>query len=738
MKNKIFLICLSMLFFACAENKCSCSRNGHIIFVSPEGSDANPGTLNKPLASLKKAKQLVHEIRGKSYGPVTVYLRSGTYYLTETLRFTPQDGGAAGAPVIWTAYDKEEPIISGARPLSLSWTVYKEGIYQAKLPTEFKEYVPDFDGLVVNGQLQHMARYPNFPGHYAYQDEAISENTLSPKRTLRWKNPMGGRVHEPHNWGSMHSWIAGVNGKGHVKLEIKEQINRNRVKNRGKHCLVENIFEELDAPGEWYYSCDEGILYFMPTHNVKLEKACIEAVITKQLIVVQGYRGDPVHYLIFKGLTFTQTARTVMEDYELLLRGDWGIVRKGALVFEGAEDCRIQDCTFRQLGGNGIFLNKYNRCVAVEGCVFEAIGESAVCLVGDVAAVRSPAFGRAPFRPYEQIDTEPGPRSFDYPARCRIHNNLMHHLGLVFKQVAGVFVSMSEEITVSHNSIYNVPRAGICINDGCWGGHIIEYNDIFDTVRETGDHGPFNSWGRDRFWQESDHRGENLHPFMARQMALLDCWKTVVIRYNRFSHKGRHSHGIDLDDGSTNYHVYKNLCLGMSWKTREGFFRVVENNIGVGPYYVRKNVCFKNNGDVIRRNIVVITRGETNVIGGHKFKPSEVKEMDHNLYYCMGKEPTIVVDKQAVDTAPDVSDQIFYFRAYQKAGFEPHSIVADPLFMNPEQGDYRVKPDSPAIKLGFENFPMNQFGVIKPELQEIAAKTYAEYDRLRRKESAHE
>ena len=59
---------------------------------------------------------------------------------------------------------------------------------------------------------------------------------------------------------------------------------------------------------------------------------------------------------------------------------------------------------------------------------------------------------------------------------------------------------MAASITVSHCSIYDMPRAGINIGDGCWGGHVIEFCDVFDTVKETGDHGSFNSWGRDRYW----------------------------------------------------------------------------------------------------------------------------------------------------------------------------------------------------------------------------------------------
>jgi len=71
----------------------------------------------------------------------------------------------------------------------------------------------------------------------------------------------------------------------------------------------------------------------------------------------------------------------------------------------------------------------------------------------------------------------------------------------------GSFVFLADlarRITVRHCSIYGVPRAGINVSEGNWGGHRIEHCDVFDTVRETGDHGSFNSWGRDRYWR-SDH-----------------------------------------------------------------------------------------------------------------------------------------------------------------------------------------------------------------------------------------
>lgn len=78
--------------------------------------------------------------------------------------------------------------------------------------------------------------------------------------------------------------------------------------------------------------------------------------------------------------------------------------------------------------------------------------------------------------------------------------NLIHDIGLVAKQAAGVEIAMVARVSRTRNSIYQVPRAGINVGDGTWGGHQITYNDVFDTVLETGDHGAFNKWGRDRYW----------------------------------------------------------------------------------------------------------------------------------------------------------------------------------------------------------------------------------------------
>jgi hypothetical protein len=93
-----------------------------------------------------------------------------------------------------------------------------------------------------------------------------------------------------------------------------------------------------------------------------------------------------------------------METKEPLLRSDWTIYRGGAVVFNGAEDCLIADCEFDQVGGNGIFVNNYNRRITVRGTHIHGAGASAICFVGDPNSVRNPLFEYHLTQSYADID----------------------------------------------------------------------------------------------------------------------------------------------------------------------------------------------------------------------------------------------------------------------------------------------------------------------------------------------
>ena len=683
------------------------------LFVAPNGDDTNPGTKARPFATVTHARDGVRELKRTVKRPVTVYIRGGIYYLDEPLVFTAEDSGSREAPVCFVAYEGERPVFSGGLKLELRFKPFRNGIFQANVPAARKGKL-NFTQLFVNGRRQHLARYPNFAGDNRYNGPGCSADALSPRRVKRWKNPTGGFVHglSSHRWGSLHYRITGADKEGNLRLQGGEQINRSSSLHK-QYRFVENIFEELDAPGEWYLDSSKGVLYLIPPKGVDISKARVEAVVLRQLVEFRGSMHQPVRNIHLCGLTLTHTAHTVLEKYEPLLRGDWSIVRAGAVFFEGAEDCSVQDCFFDAVGGNGVFISNYNRRIKVTGCKFTEAGDSAICLVGDFDAVRNGSTwqNHIPDPPDKTV----GPRTPNYPALCVIHNNLIRNIGIIGKQTAGVFLSMAAEIIVSHNTIYHIPRAGICINDGTWGGHVIEYNDVFNTVRETGDHGPFNSWGRDRHWRSDNE--------LTRTICQLDNFKTTIIRHNRFAHSGSHSWGIDLDDGSSNYHLYNNLCLGMSFKLREGFFRLVENNICIGPTPPGLHVWYEGCDDVIRRNIIVNTEG-TDIYEFIRCNPAYARQFDYNLFYNYKGEPVVRMKGGTTHPFKDVMS----LTEWRAQGLDVYSVFAEPLFIDPAKGDYRVRQNSPALKLGFKNFPMDNFGVLKPEFQAEAQEGHRLFD----------
>lgn len=696
---------------------------GFRIFLSPEGKDTNSGDKNLPLKTLNAALYKIRAIKQAGElpdGGVNVTLRGGVYPLKDPLTLTEADSGEKDKPVIFQAYEGENPIISGGVKLNLDWKPFRNGIMQAEMPGNFA-----VERLFINGKLQHMARYPNYDPDARFF-HGTSPDSISPERVKEWKNPVGGYVHALHShmWGSKHYQITGVGNKGNLTLKGGWQENRGGNSDDpefvgGYHTeflFVENIFEELDAPGEYFFDTETRILYLIPEQGVDLDKAEVVVAGIKELISIKGELNSPVRHIEFNGLTFEHTGHVFMEPYERILRGDWSIARLGALFFENTENCQIQDCTFTNLGGNGIFISDYNRHVDIKGCLFEKLGESAICFLGSNNAVRSGAIRYENSIPLDEIDPTPGPKSPEYPAFCHVDDNLIRQVGMIGKQTAGVFIAKSQNIVVSHNTMYDMPRASICINDGTWGGHIIEFNDVFDTVKESGDHGPFNSWGRDRHWQTSHASGfEKGDQSRARVDSRLDTDDPVIIRNNRWTHNSGFSWGIDLDDGTSNYQVYNNLCLGCSYKLREGFYRLIENNICIGPNPPGKHCCYLQNQDIIRRNIIVNT-SDTEMWKGIHHQPNQVKQVDYQLFWTLnGKPPTFLSTGKSL---PEYKETMT-LGEWQAMGHDIHSIFADPMFIDPENGDFRVKPGSPAFALGFKNFPMDQFGVRKPDFKNM-------------------
>ena len=666
--------------------------NAADIFVSPNGADTNTGTTDKPVATLVRAQELAR-VESSNGRAVTIHLRAGKYNLGSTLMFTPRDSGTEAAPVIYQGEDGEAAIISSGMSLTgLKWTPYKSEIMRTPVPPDFTT-----DQLFINDNPQIMARYPKFnPAVANYNGDRKLADVLSPARIASWSDPAGGFIHalQESQWGGLSFRILGKNPGGTLRYEGGWQNNRPGGMNKD-HVMVENIFEELDSPGEWYLNKKTHTLYYYPPAGLDLRRARVEGVRLPTLVAFGGTARAPVKFVSFKNVIFTQASRTFMETKEPMLRTDWTIYRGGAFLLRGAESCSIVDCAFRQLGGNAIFVDGYNRKLTISGCHFHDLGGNGVAFIGSVSSVRNPLLNYGQRQALKDIDQTPGPQSPDYPADCLVEDCLIHNTGIWDKQSAPIAIDIADSITVRHCSIYHCPRAGINIGDGCFGGHTIDGCDVFDTVRETGDHGCFNSWGRDRWWQL---QGVDLNKDIASKypgLPRLDCVKPITLTHSRW--RCDRGWDIDLDDGSTNYIITNNLCLRGGIKNREGFYRRVENNIMVNAPFC-PHVWFADSSDVFSHNIL------------GRYAPSNMgdklrwgAEMDFNLFTKVGQK----VPRPAAEPR-------------RQSRRDKHSIYADPMFVDPAHGDFRVKDESPALGLGFKNFPMDRFGVQKPNLKALA------------------
>jgi hypothetical protein len=659
--------------------------------VSPLGNDTNDGSAAAPVASVEKAL---------GTGALDIVLHAGTYRLEKPLVL---DAGHSGLTI--SAAPNETVNLSGGRVLTLEWKAGANGQFNAQVHGD----VAAIDTIWINGRPQHLARYPNFDPKAQYLNGTAAD-ALSPERVKRWKQPAGAWIHALHSahWGGVDDRITGVRADGTVETEGGWGNNRG-TKIHAKDRFVENIDEELDAQGEWFFDAASHTLSVIPEAGVDLSKAEVVVSRTESLIELRGSKEAPVTHVTIKGITFTQTSRTFMKTREALLRSDWMIYRGGAVFMNRAEGCRVTDCDFADIGGNCIFLSGANKNNHISGCHFKDCGANGVCFVGEQKAVRN-AFKdfNGPRIKFSTLDLTPGPQTDDYPMECSVSECLMENLGTVEKQISGVDINMSRRITISHCSMHHLPRAAINIGDGCWGGHLIDGCDLYDTVLESGDHGSFNSWARDRWW------GLDLeeHPWDDK-LALLDAIEVTTLRNSRW--ECHHGWDIDLDDGSSNYIIENNLLTNGGLKLREGYHRTARNNL-ITRNGFHFHVWPDNSHDnIIEHNIT--TGGYT---GNVRLPEGWGIHCDENFVHRTGEA-----------TGPATKMQ-------QVSGNDVKSLQGDARFKDADHGDWTLAKDSPVLSLGFKPFDLDHFGVTNDRLKPTAQAAYLAFHQVRETDGKRE
>jgi len=443
----------------------------------------------------------------------------------------------------------------------------------------------------------------------------------------------------------------------------------------GNRFFVENAMEALDQPGEWCLNRQTGVLTYWPK-RADFEQLGVVAPVHDRAIEFCGdlRRGGFVSHIRLEGFTIADTGFTAPETIR-----DVYFPNDAAIWLRAATHCRIAGNEFRDVGGYGVTLCGPSAENEVAGNHIVGAGQGGVYLNGIAEEIRKPAAKGQ--RPHHNL----------------VAGNYIHHCGAFYKHVAGIYLAFAHDNVVRHNLIHDMPRYGISLKMDCPGNRV-EFNEVRRTNLETQDTGAI-------------EMAENLAGSIVQNNLVADSLGcgydqkqgNVVMPFGAC--------GIYLDNSSSKCVVRNNIVLrttGGLW-LNWGSENLIENNIFVDgrEHQASLNMAPPPHkataGNRFERNIVCWSTPKALLFSVSHWKQEQRGlATSYNLYFAGASAPSIrSVAGPAVDS----------WAKWRELGQDAHSLIADPLFLDPSKDDYRLKPDSPAFKLGFQPIPVEKIGL---------------------------
>ena len=537
---KQMTLTLAILLIASAIPSTQSRSAGAEFVVAPNGSDENRGTLEKPFATVAKAREAVRDLIAAGLeSDVKVLLRRGTYRLDEPLLFGPEDSGTEKHAVTYAAYPGEAVVVSGGRPIS-GWKRGEGDVWTAQVPgvKEGKWY---FRHLWVNGRRPVRARTPNKDAdepHWQLKGADLAADLSRYTLTLpaglvgQWSNPTDIEVMVAGNWAINRLPVQSVDAAtGVVVLAPPHAQGHSAIRpGPGRWCCFESAPEMLDQPGEWYLDRATGQLSYRPLAGEEMRQAEVIAPALERLVEVKGTPERPVRNLHFQGIRFEHCGLALPKGGYLGIQAchctvgkDWGRPWgriPAAIRWDYVEKSSIEDGALAHLGGCGIELVTSCRDNLVQGNhVFDVSGNG--IMLG-------------------------GPRSeAEVPKRDRIANNHVHACGVEYYGAIGIWVGFAQQATIAHNLVHDLPYSGISIGwqwnpepTACREIHV-ERNHVYDVMNRLCDGGCIYTLG---FQPGTVIRGNHLHD----------------VHRSRYA-QGAPNNGMFIDQGSKGYLFQENV-----------------------------------------------------------------------------------------------------------------------------------------------------------------------------------
>ena len=677
--------------------------NMSTIYVSPsKGNDIHMGFLpeddgygNGPMKTISYALfQIANMRRVGAMQPITMKLLDDEIFLDKTIEINEEVCDVTIEPNDM----KKRTMITGSRRITGFYESEYNGVkcFAADIP-EVKSGEWSFADLYVDGERVNLPRYPE-TGHMVPKDVEIKTRILHDGS--KWFIANDGDLDEIKNVEDCyisftHFWV-----DEHTPVESYDrETNKVVMKFRsGYHIYslspedsstmeyyLENVPEKFSKPNTWYLDKKAGTLYYIPKNDSQtVDNIVVYAPVISMLFDVSGdaENGKKVNGIRFRNIDFRYTSGDYYSDQVLdtatmhtdnvepkATDGQSANCAPGTIRFRGAHACFMENCTLKNFGHYGISIEHGSDNIHILGNVLYDGGAGGIKING------SDAKGEL----------------YDRTWGNEICDNEISFCGRKYFAGCGILLMDSYENTVSHNEIHDLYYSGISVG-WVWGykpsvcrDNIIEKNHIYNLGGGLlSDMGGVYLLG---FQPGTIVRGNLIHDVIAR-------------------HYG--GWGIYTDEGSSYITVENNICYNFSsnaYHQHFGSMNTVRNNIfafskegllRVSRAEMHTSILFEKN--------IVVSDGVPMYAMSHNGFFNQTIASGRNLFFDYGRE-TLMLDQEGIQND---------FETFTKReNMDLDSLVSDPLFKDPKNGDFTLDPNSPAFSLGFVPFDLSDAGVRK-------------------------
>ncbi len=651
------------------------------IFLSPEGSDKNPGTKMQPLASLNGARDLIRQLRGSGQlkREVNVIVANGTYYMTEPLLLTTLDSGTEAFPVTYRAEDGATPVFIGGFPIK-NWEKVNEKIWKGNVD-EVTRYGFYFEQLYVDRQRATRAKSPNQGFYYlkGVEETVVSRGNgrvpeVATQKLKVFPDAAGDFAKFTksdfddavltlyHKWDNTRKRIFFFDSDSStIFITGKGMKPWNSLDNKTRY-VIENTRAALDTVGEWYLERNGDLLY-IPVNGQNPNQMDIYAPVTERFVTLRGdaNTGEKVRYIHFENLRFE------VSGYRMPLWGNEPAQAaspiEAAIMADFASNICFINCEISQTGTNAIWLRKACTDCTIQKCYLHDLGAGGV-KIGDIRI------------PDDDIELT---------QRIKVDNNIIRSGGYVFPCAVGVSIFQASDNTITHNEIANFRYSGVSVG-WVWGyAHSpSKRNTIaFNHIHHLG-------------WGELCDMG-GVYCLGPSEGTIVN--NNVIHHVYSFDYGGW---GLYTDEGSTGILMENNLvyaCKNSGFHQHYGKENTIRNNIfarnikgQLQATRLEEHLSFNFTNNIVWFNSGTLLSSRW----------SQVKiNSDNNCYW----------DSRTKDVRFDKAS----FKEWQASGKDRSSVIADPKFANPEGFDFRIKNKALMKKIGFKPFDYSKAGVYGTE-----------------------